>query len=441
MHNDNRPNILFLFADQHRWDWLGRYGDIPVRTPNLDALAARGVAFEQCRVNSPVCGPSRACLATGRRYKRAGILSNRTGDLDRSLPTFMKQLRAAGYQVGVTGKTHLHIESKQFGDSGWSSVHGQLGFTRAVDCAGKRDGCQTVREPYGDFLRAHGKAEILANDLERRAKQLEAGEGMPAEPIPFERQYQNDDFVGSVSRDMLRTMPGKAPWFMQVNFGSPHAPFDACEELASRYKDVVFPDPIAPKPQSEEPTDHQAVRRQYAAMIEGMDEWVGWLIEEVEARGELDNTIILFSADHGEGLGDLGKWNKGFTSDPSVRVPLIAAGPGIAQGVNSEALVELIDLAATFVDIADAEPIKEADARSFLPVLKGESTQHRTHTVSALAKWRMITDGRWKYACFSDDREEELYDLQNDPHEMQNVAAENRNVATQLREALDAEPG
>ncbi len=440
MSQDERPNILFIFADQHRWDWLGRYGDIPVRTPNIDALAKRGVAFEQCRCNSPICGPSRACLATGRRYKRAGVPSNRT-DLNPALPTFMKQLREVGYQVGVTGKTHLHIQTKSFGDDGWSARHGELGFTRAVDCAGKRDGSLQVREPYSTFLEKHGKLQALREDLDRRAEQVKQGRGIPAEPCPFERQYQNDDFFGSVTRDMIRGLPGGAPWFLQVNMGSPHAPFDACEELLARYEGVTFPDPVAPAAHAEDPTDHQAVRRQYAAMIEGMDEWVGWLIDEVKARGELDNTIVIFSADHGEGLGDLGKWNKSFPADPSTRVPLVLAGPGIIEGASTEAPVELIDLAATFVDLANGQPIADSDARSLLPLLAGEVDTHRPHTVSAFGSWDMITDGHWKYVRRQDTRPDELFDLKADPHELNNLAEKHPEKVRQLAALLVEEVG
>ncbi|MFW5922909.1 MAG: sulfatase [Planctomycetota bacterium] len=150
-------------------------------------------------------------------------------------------------------------------------------------------------------------------------------------------------------------------------------------------------------------------------MLDGMDEWVGRIIEEVEKRGERDNTIIVYSADHGEMLGDHGQWNKCDPREPSVHVPLLVSGPGVQKGVQSDALVELIDLGATFLDLAGTSVPDDWDARTIKPVLTGEKNDHRQQTVSALDGWRMIFDGRFKY-IEHEGRPPKMYDLQSDPN-------------------------
>ena len=142
-----QPNFLFLFPDQWRWDWLACAGyDIPVKTPNIDKLAARGMRFTQCRTNSPVCAPARAALATGMRYQNCGVPGNGF-NLDTTRDTFFKHLRNSGYRVAASGKTDLQKHGKWKGLDGWTTAMGQLGFTQAVNQAGKHDsgGCPQVR--------------------------------------------------------------------------------------------------------------------------------------------------------------------------------------------------------------------------------------------------------------------------------------------------------
>ena len=268
------PNILFVFTDQHRWDWVGYEGRVPVRTPNLDRLAARGVAFSGCRVASPMCAPSRACLAAGVRYGRCGVPDNRA-DADPALPTFMQSLRAAGYRVAMCGKSDLHKRSHLHGRYGWSSFLGRMGFTDTLDHAGHRDSAAVAGrtepiEPYLAFLHEHGLAATVLEDWERRRRHDEDGNGIAAWPCPHGRFFQIDDFTGRAALGLLDRLPAGQPWFLQVNFSGPHPYFDACRELLDRYEGVAFPEPAEAPPS---PHDHQAIRRSYAAKIEGIDDW------------------------------------------------------------------------------------------------------------------------------------------------------------------------
>lgn len=419
-----QPNILFFLGEHHRWDWLGIAGEAPVRTPTLDRLARHGVLFRQCRCNSPLCAPSRACLATGLRYSRAGVPDNHT-DLDPSRSTFMKELRDAGYVVAVCGKTDLHKKSHRHGLTGWSGRLEELGFTHATDMCGKRDsalvaGREHPIEPYMAWLHAKGLQDVVFEDMQSRTEQdmnpVKSGRGISTRPFPLDRRYQIDDFCGRRALKMLRNFPKDTPWFFQVNWGSAHPPFDAAASLAARYARTSFPMPIASE---DSVTNHQDVRRQYAAMLEGMDEWMGRIINAVADRGDLENTVIVYSADHGEMLGDHGRWNKGIPLEPSVHVPLIVQGPGVVKGRQTEALVELCDLAGTFLELG-GRPVPDSwDARSFLPVLQGRTDRHRTLSVSALGPWTLGFDGRYKYV----ERlgvPAALYDVKADPFELRN---------------------
>ena len=439
----NTSNILFFLAEHHRWDWLGSNSQIPVRTPTLDRMAREGTVFGQCRCNSPLCAPSRACLATGLRYHRAGVPDNRT-DLDPEQPTFMKELRRAGYRVAVCGKTDLHKKSHLHGITGWSRRLGRLGFTDAIDMCGKRDGALTEGreepiEPYMNWLHTLGLAEVVCQDLERRMDRdmdpVGSGWGIDTRPFPLERQYQIDDFCGRRAIGLLEDLSPGQPWFLQVNWASAHPPFDAAEDLLQRYRGTDFP---CPADSQDGVSNHQAVRRQYAAMLEGMDEWMGRIIEVVDERGEREDTVIVYSADHGEMLGDHGLWNKGRPYEPAVHVPLIFRGPDVLEDVRSDALVELIDLAATFLDVAGVDVPETWDARSLIPVLRGAAETHRELTVSELQGWRMAFDGRFKYVEGWGDRPL-LYDLEEDPDECCDALASHHAPATRLREGMAEE--
>ena len=339
------------------------------------------------------------------------------------------------------GKTDLHKKSRLLGLEGWTSRHGQLGFTDTIDMAGKRDGAMLVdwprpAEPYGAYLKARGLGQIVADDIERRrVKEYDRQAGIDAAPFPLAREHQMDDFCGRMALRMLDRLPHGEPWFLQVNLASPHPWFDAAADLLARYGDVDFAPPIDA---GDGPNDHALIRRQYAALIEGMDDWIGWIIDRVSQRGELDNTLIVYSSDHGEMLGDHGRWNKGWPEDPSVRVPLVACGPGVPAGVVNDAQIELIDLAATFVELSGAAPIPACDARSFLPVLRGERDTHRDVAISAFGSWRLCTDGRLKLV---EQREapHRLYDLAMDPHEQHDIAGDAPAETARLAELLATE--
>lgn len=445
MANPQRqPNFLFLFPDQWRWDWLGCAGyGIPVQTPNIDALAALGMRFTQCRTNSPVCAPARAALATAMRYHKCGVPGNGF-NLDTTSDTYFKHLRDAGYRVAATGKTDLQKHGKWKGLDGWTTAMGQLGFTQTVNQAGKHDainaGTDKPQDPYMAFLHRHNLQHVHADDYQRRgqvAHQNRNGHDMRIDPTPspLTSEHHTDDFCGRAAQNYLQQWAVGEPWYLWVNFPGPHEPYDPTVAQLARYESVTFANPVEPGPVD---NDHQAIRRAYAAMITGIDDWVGRLVAEIERRGELDNTYIIFASDHGEMLGDHGRWNKGVAYEPSVHVPLVIAGPGIETGC-SDALVELIDLAATITDLAGLAIPQTWDARSLrCLLLDNPSSAHRDVQVSQLKDWAMLFDGRYKLVR-TDQMPDELFDLANDENECCNLAGKMPEICDKLKARLAME--
>jgi arylsulfatase A-like enzyme len=183
------------------------------------------------------------------------------------------------------------------------------------------------------------------------------------------------------------------------------------------------------------PAVHVTIRQNYAAMIENIDQWLGKFVDDLKRRGEFDNTLIVLSSDHGEMLGDHDLWGKTKPHQPSVGVPLIAAGPGVSKGKRSDALVSSIDIGATFLDYAGAEKPREMDSRSFRGVLEGKSRTHREHLFSGLGEWRMVSDGRYKYIRGYEEQPM-LFDLHEDPLENRNIARKASGEAARLAKLL-----
>lgn len=433
------PNILFLFPDQWRHNWLGCVGEIPVRTPNLDKLAARGTRFTQCRTNSPLCAPARACLALGARYENCGVTSNAT-DTDPNRTTVFNLLRDAGYRTATTGKNDLHKATYWKGLDGWTQLLGRYGFTEAREHSGKYDGVGNgAKSPicaHTSLLHAHGLMNELVADFKRR--RTEATDATADWPTPTPRRFYTDDVCGRNTCEMIRDFPLEGPWLMWANFPGPHDPFDPPRELQQRYDGVEFPAPVNGEDTfGDKPVNHQQLRRNYAAQCEGIDEWVGRILDTIEERGELDNTLVIFASDHGEMLGDHGRFTKMVAYEGSVHVPLIVAGPRVQAGATSSALIELIDVAATMLEVAGLPVPASWDARSFGPILHAEGEKHREVQLSALGDWKMITDGRWKLVVQGEGTL--LYDLANDAGETCDVAAQFPDEARRLEAQLHHE--
>ena len=462
----SQPNILLLLSDQHRPDFLTLNSDIPVRNPHIASLAAQGVNFTNAVCASPTCAPSRACLASGKSYHRAGVPSNMFNyPLDQ--PTFYGRLREAGYHVTGVGKFDLHKPEFAWGLDGTHLLE-EWGFSEGVDSEGKIDAIRAVTDDwplgYASFYQQKGgrigeyMTKILADypHHHRAPKSTAAGpytaylesKGLldthvqdiwfrhpytSTEPTPLPEHAYGDTWIANQGLALLENFATDKPWFLQVNFAGPHDPLDVTKAMHQRWREVEFAPPVDST--EFDAATHNEIRRNYAAMIENIDTQVGRYLELLEARGELENTIVIYASDHGEMLGDHNLWMKSVPYHPSISVPLVVSGPGIAQNVVSEALVSLHDLAATFLDYANGAIPEEMDSLSLQPVLSGEQAEHRALVFSSLLNWDAVYNGRFKFIQYEDGRTL-LFDLGEDPHETQNLTEQRPELGSQLARAI-----
>ncbi len=424
-----RPNILLLFPDQHRYDWVPWNARVPVRMPNLTALSSRGVRFNWAFTPSPVCAPARACLAAGKEYDRCGVRSNGV-DYPIAQTTFYKLLRDSGYHVMGCGKFDLNKPSRNWGLDGKRLLN-EWGFSDGIDSAGKQDavaaGRKEPRDPYMAFLEKRGLRMKHVEDFQKRSQTGHSA----TFPTPLPDDAYCDNWIGQNGIDLIRSVPEGKPWFLQVNFTGPHPPWDITESMTKLYQGVGFPQPNGGKNLT--PEQNVAVRRNYSAMITNIDRWVGVYVDELRKRGELGNTLIIYSSDHGEMLNDHGRWSKSVPYQPSVGVPLVVAGPGAKGGVVSDALVSTMDLAATALDYAGIVRPADMDSLSLRAVLEGKKESHRDHVLSGLSRWRAVFDGRYKLVRgFEGSEDTLLFDLKEDPLENRNIAAEHKDTVERL---------
>ena len=366
------PNILLLFPDQWRYDWDGRPDqNLPLDIPTIRALTKNGTKFMHAYVASPLCAPGRACLASGLEYDMAGVPTNMHNDYDLHIPTFYQILRDKyNYNTYTVGKDDL-TKASQLGTktdkANWTGHYHQneLGFVDGSSrCSGKMDMINPPSKPherYGHWLQNHTLA--LKNGTT-----ISGWDGHAAcmiqtnhcTPEFYPDQLYEDNYVTDQAISILRQQPNsrKRPWFLQVNFPGPHPPFMVTPAQYRAIMNKTFPPPFD-NPHvniSETCTGHKYTkttsRCNYAAEMENLDSAFGKILGEI--HGDLNNTIVCFSSDHGEMLLDH-SWNgKTVPWQGSVSVPLICTGPNVRPGAKIERPVSTMDLAATFLDYASS---------------------------------------------------------------------------------------
>jgi len=403
--------------------------NIPLRLPNLEKLLARGVKFTHAITPSPLCAPARACLASGLEYERCGVPSN-AFNYPLTQRTYYQLLRDSGYHVIGCGKLDLHKKTEGWGLDGRRLVR-EWGFSDAIDNAGKMDavrsGVPVPKDPYMKLLHDHGQAEVHVKDMRQRKGY--AG----TYPTPLPDSLYCDNFITRNALTLLNAAPADKPWHLAVNFTGPHNPVDITAGMEKTVRDRSYPQPN--RNTEYEASHHVAIRQNYSAMCENIDRGIGEILAAVEKRGDLDNSIVIFSSDHGEMLGDHNRWGKHVPYQPSVGIPMVAAGPGVKARGESKALVSLLDLTATFLDYAGVKKPAAMDSRSLRPLLAGRTKVHRSHLVSSLEGWRMVWDGRHKL-IEGYEKEPQLFDLQTDPLENSNLSAQPSKIRSHLKTLL-----
>jgi len=478
-------NILFIMCDQLRWDYLSCTGHPSLHTPNIDALAARGVNFSRAYVQSPVCGPSRMSFYTGRYMRSHGSNWNRF-PLRIGEPTLGDALAPLGVRNVLVGKTHMAADSegmKRLGiapDSRLGVIASECGFEPYERDDGLHPGPSRPRPAYDEYLRrlgyeaenpwehwanSGGSAEDLQNGwlLAHADKPARIPEEHSETPYMTRRAM---DFIGEAAAD------GR-PWCLHLSYIKPHWPYIVPAPYHAMYghNDLV---PVV-RDEAERADPHPVLRAfqdfrvsrnfsrdevrsrvlpAYMGLIKQIDDQIGVLMKFLEERGELATTTIVFTADHGDYLGDHWLGEKDLFHECSVRVPLIIADPSPAadatRGSTCDALVESIDLAPTFVaHFGGTPPGHIMEGRSLLPLLHGGAPAWRAHVFSEYdyspqeartaldqpidqCRLFMVFDGRWKYIHATGFRPM-LYDLAADPNEFHDLGADPRFAAERAR--------
>jgi arylsulfatase len=431
----DRPNILLVMTDQQRWDALGCVGGW-VDTPNMDGIASEGVRFSNAYTNSPVCVPARVSLALGRYPHNTGVWRNQPHTLPAQAPTWMSSIRDAGYRTSLFGKTHLHPHRGDLRDR--AELVRSWGLDDVDEIAGPRASAR-CRSNLTDLWEDAGVYGAYKRDLKDRY----ATKPWVVRPSPVPLDLYADVYVGRQAATYLRSLETDRPWFCWVSFGGPHEPWDTPEPYASRYDPDRMPLPVRARDDGHdrphglldekladggvafEPGDVARLRADYAGHVTLIDDQVGEVLRAVAERGELEKTVIAFVSDHGEMNGDFNLLYKQNFLGPAVRVPFLVRlppGQGVA-GAVSDAMVELMDLGATLVELAGATPRRRSRARSVVPLLADPSRAHRDVALSELRREMMVATADWKMAVNREGEPYLLYDLAADPLETRNLAA------------------
>lgn len=403
----DRPNVLFLLADDQRADTIAAWGNKHIKTPNIDSIVQRGFSFRNHYCfgsnSGAVCLPSRAMLMSGKTWLQ--IKNDLSG-----VETLPERLSKSGYAVFATGKWH----------------NGEASFVRSFPEA---------RSVFFGGMADHRKVPIAdvhdGKVVNRRVAEKFSSVEFADAAVEYLESRQTDD-----------------PFFCYVAFTAPHDPRDPPASFKRMYYDnrPPLPDNYAPEPKFDNgltvnvrdenlapyPRTKEVISDQlceYYGMITHLDEQVGRILATLEKTGRTRNTIVIYSADHGLAIGSHGLLGKQSLYEHSMKAPLVIAGPGIPAGRSTEAFTYHFDLFPTICDFASVSPPESLAGFSLKPILTGEQTRIRDSIFLPYENlMRSIRDDRWKLIVYPPINYRELFDLKNDPGETRNLADEPRNA-------------
>ena len=497
-----KPNFLFIITDQQRADWLGCMGHPVVRTPNIDGIAAQGTAFQDFHVALPVCSPNRAALMTGRMPSVNGLRYNGCA-LPRRANTFVDVLSAGGYRTASIGKSHLQpfTDKEPLGTKdtverlipeAWKSDE-QPYLAEEPSTYTDEGGMEFETPYYGfqhvDMATGHGYAcgghygqwfrKTYPNwrDLYDSKNELPHNYSCPqAFRTPIPEEAYPTTWIGDRAVDYINDSARQdEPFFAFVSFPDPHHPFNP----PGKYWDMYSPDEFSvnlPYSAHKNPTPPmQEVNRMWeagetgeipqmafrasdehvketmaltAGMITMIDDQVGRLIQTLKDSEQYENTVIVFTSDHGDYLGDFNMLLKGPLKLGSItRVPMIWSDPDTRAAVRTDTLGSTIDLSASILDRAGLAPYNGMQGKSFLGSLSGDKP-HRDEVLIEFnnndARMGMVTVPRvrtlrsktWRLSVYAGEDWGELYDLENDPNETHNLWSDPKATKAKLEMSL-----
>ncbi len=438
---DGRPNIIFIITDQQRFDTIRALGYDYLDTPHLDRLVNEGVTFTNCFITAASCAPARASLFTGYYPHTTGILRN----ADTWRHSWIELLNNVGYHCTNIGKMHT-----------WPFNTG-LGFDERYVVENK-DRYLEGRYYFDEWDKALRARGLIKQQRELYRQWLGYRESLGAFDWKLDADMHPDFFVGDLATWWIRNYPKTEPLFLQIGFPGPHPPYDPLPEYAERYlkKDLplldVTDEELAGQPQAfremrthNTEVDHDSVvhllkptreqrhrqRAYYLANVTMIDEKIGEIRAALEAQGYLDDSIIVFTSDHGDCLTDHGHSQKWTMYDTITRMPMIVWAPkrfGAARRI--EGLCQQMDIGPTLLQLAGCEIPETIEAESLLPALNGEDWVPREFVFAEQARdgnfqgcefMTMVRNRDWKLVHFLDQPDGQLFDLQNDPDEVRNL--------------------
>ncbi|MBL4702328.1 MAG: sulfatase-like hydrolase/transferase [Phycisphaeraceae bacterium] len=450
----SKPNIILIMSDQHNKRAMSGAGHPYVKTPALDRLASRGVSFRQAFCAYPLCGPSRSAFMTSQHPYENGVVTNQ-GEFRTDTPTFAHQFLASGYETVISGRMHFVGIDQRHGFE--KRLISELSPTAFHATPGRLDKLLGM----GDL---HGTAGMSKQGIDN------SGPGRTG-------YLSYDEHVTQATVKFLeerKTNPSDKPYMMTVGYIMPHCPFVAESDDFYQYWNQLPTPQTSEEGLGEQHPFHEELRRQcgvnplpdvqtqkrvasaYYGMVNHLDRQIDTLMQALEASGEADNTIIVYTSDHGEQLGAHGLWWKSTFYEGSIGVPLIISRPNDPRaGEETVVNVSLIDIGPTLLDLAGLDPLPGVSGQSFSCVLDGKESDWRDEAFAELSNplggpkasapglpQRMFKQGDWKYVYYhgmrpqlfntADDPNEE-HDLWNDPAQadrlkaMQDRALENWN--------------
>ena len=472
-------NILFVMYDQLRFDYLGCAGHPHLKTPNFDRVAAMGVRFTNAYCQSPICGASRMSFYTGRYVSSHGAQWNgiplRVGEW-----TLGDHLRGAGMQTWLIGKTHMRADAKGMERLGLApdSVIGARQAECGFDVWVRDDGLwaqgpdgfyDEARSPYNEYLKSKGYPgpNPWADHANAGIKDGQKASGWMFDNTDLPANIREEDSETPWLTDRTLDFMDKtdAPWCAHVSYIKPHWPYI----VPAPYHDLFGPQHVPPatRTQAERDNPHpvlgafmdrlvsrafadEAVRAKvipaYMGLIQQCDDQLGRILDRLEETGAIKDTMIVLTSDHGDYLGDHWLGEKDMLHDPSVKIPMIIYDPrpeaDATRGTTCDALVESIDLAPTFLEVAGGEPAGHIlEGRSLIPLLHGQAPAWRQAVISeydysltpmrqalnlsnADARLFMVFDGRHKLIHAEGGFRPMLFDLQTDPEELVDLGAD-----------------
>ena len=445
-----RPNILFIMTDQLRYDAISEKEGSSRYTPNLDALADCAVQFTNCFTTSPICAPARASLLSALYPHQMGIWNNDPHIFPKKAKNWVKILKAQGYRTSIFGKTHYYPYNGSVPDMRQAEpLLAAYGYDDIDEIPGPRVSGKLLSHMTA-LWKEKGYLDIVREDLQRRY----SGKHTCTEPSPLPLSLYPDVYVGSKANEYLRAYDRSEPFFCFVSFGGPHDPWDCPTEYSKRFDSCkmqtprpCFTDNNPDRPQGvwdEEqhhpPLDMQdieAVRKNYAGKVSLIDEQIGMLFDTLRKKNVWDDTLIIFTSDHGEMLGDCQRLYKQNFLEPSVHIPLLVKQPYQTTAVQSNALVELLDIGPTFVDYAETTMDYPAEGISLRGLCEQTQESIRGVQFSEYNQEIMVFDGRWKLVVNKEKEPYLLFDLESDPFEQSNVVTFHPDEEVRLLKAIE----